>query len=158
MDAILDKLIPYCRPFRLKANVMNSAQKISSLEDMFVYGEDKQAVTVQCYHVTAAKTPTKSLDWHQEYTKDVNTKIIVDALLLHKPHQVPQDIIQYIKAPCGALVKACLVNLLNDLLVYYKPIMDHRRCIGIFYEGSCLTIITQDQVEVIWESIKFCMV
>ena len=65
MDNILDKLIPFSTPFRIKANDMNSAQKISSLEDMFVYGEDEQAVTVQCYHVTAATAPTESLDWHQ---------------------------------------------------------------------------------------------
>ena len=41
MDNILDKLIPFSTPFRIKENVMNSAQKISSLEDMFVYGEDE---------------------------------------------------------------------------------------------------------------------
>ena len=65
MNNILDKLIPFSTSFRLKKNVMNSAQKIFSLEDMFVYGEDKQAVTVQCYHVTAATAPTESLNWHQ---------------------------------------------------------------------------------------------
>ena len=62
MDNILDKIIPFSTPFRLKANVINSAQKISSLEDMFVYGEDEQAVTVQCYHVTEATAPTESLN------------------------------------------------------------------------------------------------
>ena len=78
MDNILDKIIPFSTPFRLKENVMESAQKISSLEDMFVQGKNKQAVTVQCYHVTAATAPTESLDWHQEYTKDSDTRIIVD--------------------------------------------------------------------------------
>ena len=70
MDNILNKLIPFSTPFRLIANVMNSAQKISSLEYMFVYGEDEQAVTVQCYYVTAATAPTESLNWHQRIHND----------------------------------------------------------------------------------------
>ena len=58
-------------------------------------------------------------------------RIIVDALVLHKPQHVPQDITQSIKEPYRALVKVGLVHLLNDRLVYYKPIMDNRRCIWL---------------------------
>ena len=75
--------------------------------------------------------PTESLDWHQEFTKEADAKIIVDALVIHKPQHVPSDITQSIRAPYRALVKADLVHLLHDWLVYYKPIMDNRRCIGL---------------------------
>jgi len=113
MDAAIDKLISFSTPFRLKASVMNSAQKVSSLEDMFVYGEDEQAATVQCYHVTSATKPTESLDWKHEYEEDIDTSIIMDALVSHKPQCIPTKIIQSIKAPYRALMKAGLVNLIN---------------------------------------------
>ena len=63
MDTVVDKLLPFSTSFRLKSCIMDSAQKVSSLEDMFVHGEIEQATTVQCYHVTSATKPTESLDW-----------------------------------------------------------------------------------------------
>ena len=115
MDNILNKVIPFSTPLCLKANAMNSAQKISSLDDMFFYGEDEQAVTVLCYHVTAATAPTESLNWHQEYTKDADMRIIVDVLVLHKPQHVPQDITQSIKAPYRSLVRqvSCIYSTIG---------------------------------------------
>ena len=131
MDTVVDKLLPFSTPFRLKSCIMDSAQKVSSLEDMFVHGEIEQATTVQCYHVTSATKPTESLDWKLEYGKDVDTSIVMNALASHKPQNVPSDVIKTIKAPYKALVKAGSVVLINERLVYYKPIMDNHRCIGL---------------------------
>jgi len=58
MDKVIDRLIPCSTPFRLKATIINSAQKTSSMADMFVHGEEEQVTAVPSYHSTSLTTPT----------------------------------------------------------------------------------------------------
>ena len=118
----IDQLLAGGMPYRFRNASLNPDHQCTSIEDSFVEGQDEQVFAVQCYHISE-KSDDRVLNWDTAYQQDPATKELLHILSQHKPHEIPTEIVKSAPSEYRSMLEKGLVAVVNDKLVYFKPIL-----------------------------------
>lgn len=77
---------------------------------------------MQCYHYSE-KPNDSILNWTIAYQEDNTTRALLSILTHHKANEIPSAVISTAPAEYKTMLAKGLVAILNDKLVYFKPIL-----------------------------------
>ena len=130
MDANLDDSVIFYLLLYILISTFSSSSFLPHVSDSLVIKFDAITSVTQCFGTTTF--PVKpTLDWKIEYSKDTNTHVIMTHLITHNPDDWPKSILSTIYSKYNLHLKRGYLQLYNDRLVYFKPILMESRYISL---------------------------
>ena len=131
MYATLDGIIQFPLPLSIRISTFSRSSFLPHISDYLVT-ECGDITSVTQYFSTTTFPVKPTLDWETEYSKDTDTHAIMTHLITHKLDNWPKSILSNIASNYHVHLKRGYLQLYNDHLVWFKPILMESRYIDLF--------------------------
>ena len=129
MDHILDTLFLGSIPIHLASAVSGADQRLNMIDDSMIYYNNEHTSDAQ-YYLQISSLHTL-LDCHDAYKDDVDKFSIIQALLIHKPNEIPDDVTTTINKEYKQHLSKSHVIIVGNKLMLYKPVEMSSKYIGL---------------------------
>ena len=122
MNSTLDALLPHSLPYEFLRSIMDTSTLRSNMLNDFISSCKGKIITAQCFHIEHQNS-NNTLDWGKSYKDDNGNFRIISHLQKHKADDWSLAVFKDINIKYHIILKRRQLQMLNNRLVLYKPVM-----------------------------------
>ena len=111
--------------------MMNFLYQSSSISDKFVYSNSNKVAIAKCYHLTKY-SPLKTLILVKSFQSDTTSYSLFNIIHKNGHIMISQSYNASAKPPYKSLLIRVSLQIINEHLVYLKPILKNTKYLSLF--------------------------
>ena len=139
MDRVLDQTLRFSIPVQMRNQILTSSTESPNIADSLVTSCDAITSVTQCFTTISSTQPaTPIFDWTAAYDADKDTRAMLQHLHHNDPHQWPKSTLSEIDPKYHIHLQRGHIQILNDRLTFFKPILMESRYIALIVVPTTL--------------------